>query len=308
MSPKRAPRHKVSRRFGIDVYGTGGEALQRTSTRRGITVNGTSSSGNMKDYDLIVIGAGSAGLYGALKADQLAARVALVEGDKIGGTCPNRGCLPTKHLVTAAERYFYGQADAFRGVVPLGSHLDFAKVMSEKEAVVQYARKAKYNLIAAHPKIAFMEERARLVSKETVQVGDRQLSAEKILLATGSFPILPEIPGLSEAAPLTSDSVQSLTTLPAKLVVIGGGEVGLEYGQLFLHFGVAVTLLEREERILPREEPEISMTLQRYLEEEGMEIHTGVEVKEVLRAEDAKNRRVIIQKEDQALHFDAPAL
>jgi mercuric reductase len=261
-----------------------------------------------QDPSLVIIGGGSAGLYAALKADRLGARVILIEGADIGGTCPNRGCLPTKHLVTAAERYFYGQSDAFRGVVPLGSHLDFAKVMSEKEAVIRYARKEKYEMIAAHPKIRLIQARARLASEEKVEVDGRLISADRILLATGSSPILPEIPGLPEAAPLTSDSVQTLTMLPKRLVVIGGGEIGLEYGQLFLHFGVEVILLEKEERILPREEAEISEALRRYLEEEGMEIHTGVEVSEVGRLDDPALRRVRVQRGNQALYFDTPAI
>ncbi|HZR45803.1 MAG TPA: NAD(P)/FAD-dependent oxidoreductase, partial [Candidatus Manganitrophaceae bacterium] len=260
-----------------------------------------------RDHDLAIIGAGSAGLYGALKADQLGARVILIEGAEVGGTCPNRGCLPTKHLVTAAERYYYGQSDAFRGVV-LGSRLDFAKLMSEKEAVVRYARNEKYEMIAAHPGIDLIQGRARLVSKEKVAVDGRTVSADRILLATGSSPILPDIPGLPEAAPLTSDRVQRLTMLPPRLVVIGGGEVGLEYGQLFLHLGVEVILLEKEARILPREEPEISEALRRYLEEEKMEIHTRVTVAEVRRLDDPGLRRVIVHREDQAIYFDTPAV
>lgn len=147
-----------------------------------------------RDHDLAIIGAGSAGLYGALKADQLGARVILIEGAEVGGTCPNRGCLPTKHLVTAAERYYYGQSDAFRGVVPLGSRLDFAKLMSEKEAVVRYARNEKDEMIAAHPGIDLIQGRARLVSKEKVAVDGRTVSADRILLATGASPILPTFP------------------------------------------------------------------------------------------------------------------
>src|SRR3569832_2003155 len=234
-----------------------------------------------QDHDLVIIGAGSAGLYGALKAARLGARVILIEGSDIGGTCPNRGCLPTKHLVTAAERYYYGQADAFRGVVPLGSRLDFAKVMSEKEAVVQYARKEKYDMIAAHPEIDLIRGRARLVSKEKVEVDGRAILADRILLATGSSPVIPPLPGLAEATPLTSDRVQNLTMLPKRLVVIGGGEIGLEYGQLFLHLGVDVILLEREVRILPRDEPVGSLALLLYLEELKMEIHAGFEIWEV---------------------------
>lgn len=107
---------------------------------------------------------------------------------------------------------------------------------------------------------------------------------------------------------MTSDRVQRLTMLPTRLVVIGGGEIGLEYGQLFLHLGVEVILLEKEARILPREEPEISDALRKYLEEEKMEIHTGVTVAEVRRLEDPDLRRVIVHREDQAFYFDTPAV
>lgn len=262
----------------------------------------------MQRYDLIILGGGSAGLYGALKADQLGAKVALIEGDALGGTCPNRGCLPTKHLVTAAERYFYSQTDAFRGVVPLGSFLDFAQVMSEKEAVVRYAQEEKFDLVSSHPGIDLVTARGRLISEEKVEAGGRTFSGARILLAAGSSPILPEIPGLKEAAPLTSDSVQHLRTLPERLVVIGGGEIGLEYGQLFLHFGVRVILLEKEERLLPREEPEISRSLRHYLEEEGMEIHTGIEVQEVQGLPDRDLRRVVVREGSRILSFESPTL
>jgi len=262
----------------------------------------------MNSYDLLVLGSGSAGLYGAIKAAQLGARVALVEGAGIGGTCPNRGCLPTKHLVTAAERYYYGQSGTFRGVKPRKARLDFAAVMAEKETVVRYARAEKERLIAAQPNIALLRGRGRLVSPHHVSIEGQPVAADKILLATGSSPITPAIPGLSEIAPLNSDRVQGITRLPESLIVIGGGEIGLEYGQLFLHFGVRVTLLEKEERILHREEPEISDTLGRYLREEGMEIHTGVDLQAVKPLPRRRGDRVTARKGEEILSFEAAAI
>ncbi|MBI3804418.1 MAG: NAD(P)/FAD-dependent oxidoreductase [Nitrospirae bacterium] len=262
----------------------------------------------MERYSLLVLGAGSAGLYGALKAAELGARVALVEGADLGGTCPNRGCLPTKHLVTAAERYYYGQLRSFRGVKPRRSRLNFTALMSEKNAVVQYAREEKERMVSDHPNITLIRGRGRLISGEAVDVNGTVLSAEKILLATGSSPILPPIPGLAERGPLNSDRVQSLTRRPQRLIVIGGGEIGLEYGQLFLHLGTEVVLLEKEDRILPREEPEISAALRRYLEEEGMEIHTGVEPEQVESLPNRRGHRVTARKGMERVAFESPAL
>lgn len=262
----------------------------------------------MKRYDLLVLGAGSAGLYGAIKAAQLGARVALVEGAEIGGTCPNRGCLPTKHLVTAAERYYYSQRNAFRGVKPRKARLDFAAVMAEKEAVVRYARAEKKRMIAAEPNITFFQGRGRLVSPHHAAIDGQPVTADKILIATGSSPLTPPVPGLAQAVPLNSDRVQGINRLPERLVVIGGGDIGLEYAQLFLHFGVKVTLLEKEERILPREEPEISNALRRYLEEEGMEIHTGIQLETAGAPPHRRGNRVTARAGAQTLSLDAAAL
>lgn len=251
---------------------------------------------------------GSAGLYGAIKAAELGARVALVEGAEIGGTCPNRGCLPTKHLVTAAERYYYGQMDAFRGVKPRKTRLNFAALMAEKEAVVHRAREEKERMISAQPNIAFIRGKGRLVSPHHVAIDGQPVTADHILLATGSSPIVPPIPGLADIVPLNSDRVQVITRLPASLIVIGGGEIGLEYGQLFLHFGMKVTILEKEARILPREEPEISRMLRLYLQEEGMSIHTGVQVTGVKALPRRRGYRVTARKGGETLSVEAAAV
>lgn len=262
----------------------------------------------MESYDLLVLGSGSAGLYGAIKAAQLGARVALVEGGDVGGTCPNRGCLPTEHLVTAAERYYYGQMVAFRGVTPRKARLNFGAVMREKEAVVQHARKEKERMIAAHPNITFLPGRGRLVSPHHVAIDGQPVTADNTLLATGSSPITPPIPGLADISPLNSDRVQVITRLPRSLIVIGGGEIGLEYGQLFLHFGARVIVLEKEARILPREEPEISNALRRYLGEEGMEIHTGVEIEAVEPLPRRRGYRVAARRGGETLLLEGSAV
>ncbi len=262
----------------------------------------------MNRYDLLVLGSGSAGLYAAIKGAELGARVALVEGGETGGTCPNRGCLPTKHLISAAERYYYGRADAFRGVKPRKARLNFAAVMAEKEEVVRYARAEKERMIAAEPNITFIRGKGRLVSPHHVAVDGRPIRADRILLAAGASPITPSIPGLADRVVLNSDRVQGITRLPGALIVIGGGEIGLEYGQLFLHFGVKVTVLEQAERILMREEPEIARALRRYLEEEGMQIHTGVRIEGVGSPPRRRCDRVAARKGEQALAFDANAI
>lgn len=230
----------------------------------------------MDSYDIAIIGAGSAGLSGALRAEALGARVALIERGPLGGTCPNRGCLPTKHLVSAAERYYYGQAEAFRGVEPLGALLDFGDLMAEREEVVRAAQDEKRALLREHPGIALLTGSSRLESGQRVRINDRVIDAGAVALAPGSSPRLPDIPGLAQAAPLTSDDIHRIKRLPERLAVIGGGEIGVEYAQFFRHLGVEVTLLEREARILPREEPEVAEALTRYLQQEGVSIHTGV--------------------------------
>lgn len=260
----------------------------------------------MERYDLLIVGAGSAGFYGALKADALGARVALIERAEWGGTCPNRGCLPTKHLVTAGERYFYGQTEAFHGVEPRGTVLDVRSLMTEKDAVIRFAQQEKQALLDAHPTIRPIRGEARVTGDHSLTVDGRALTADAIVLATGASPVVPDIPGLRDCRPWTSDRVHALIEFPAAMIVIGGGEIGLEYGQCFLHFGVRVTVLEREERILPREEPEVSAALRRYLEQEGMEVRTGVRVRDV-RGEEG-SRRVLADVHGEGLEFEAPVV
>lgn len=231
------------------------------------------------DLDLMVIGGGSAAFAAAIRAAGLGARVGVAEADVIGGTCLNRGCLPTKNLLYAADRYHLYCSASFPGLPCGNASVDFAKVIGQKDDLVHEMRKQRYlDVLEAFPEIRYFPHQAQFVDDHRIQVGDQQLSAEHFLIATGASPEIPKIPGLQGNGYLTYKESLDLKKLPASMVVIGGGAIGLEIGQMYGRFGTRVTILEALPRIAPMEEPEISEALQGYLSQEGVEIHTGARV------------------------------
>jgi mercuric reductase len=230
-------------------------------------------------FDLLIIGGGSAAFAAAIRAAELGARVALVEGGTLGGTCVNVGCVPSKFLIRALEVYHRAGAHGFRGVSTARGALHWAALIAQKEALVADLRREKYEeVLAAYPQITRIQGRARLAEGGAVVVNGTTYAPGRVILATGARPWAPPIPGLAEAGYLTSTEALSLRELPRSMIVVGANAVGLELAQVFARAGVAVTVLEALPRIVPFEEPEISEALQRALEEEGMVFHTGVKI------------------------------
>lgn len=231
------------------------------------------------DLDLMVIGGGSAAFAAAIRAAELGAKVGVAEYGVIGGTCLNRGCLPTKNLLYAAERYhLYGQ-NSFPGLPHGSDAISFRDIVGQKDALVTQMRKQKYlDVLEAFPAIQYFPHRAQFVDDHHVQVNGKSVSAEYFLVATGASPSAPPIPGLKESGYISYKESLDLDKLPARMVIIGGGAIGLEIGQMYARFGTQVTILEALPRIAPMEEAEISEALKKYLSEEGIEIHTGAVV------------------------------
>jgi mercuric reductase len=246
-----------------------------------------------RDYDLLVVGTGGAGTAAAIRASELGASVAIVEGaEVVGGTCVNVGCIPSKYLIEAAQHYHTART-AFPGIQPCEPELAWAEVLRQKREIVASLRQEKYlDVLASYEGVTLLRGRARLLGDGRIRVGDEELTARKIILATGTSPAMPSIPGLAESGALDSTTVMELETLPASLLVIGAGSIGLELGQAFARFGVKVIVVEALERILPTEDPELSTTLRNALEAEGIEIHTSVQVTEIARQEDGYLLRV----------------
>ena len=226
-------------------------------------------------YDLAVIGAGSAGFSAAITAAELGARVALVGHGTIGGTCVNTGCMPSKNLIRATEALHHARAARFHGIRAEARVEDWGAVKRGKDALVDALRRAKYiDLLPAYDSIAYIEGRARF-SDGGIIVGGRPLKTDKVIVATGASPALPPIRGIEGVPYLTSTTALDLERLPRSLLVIGGGYIGCELGQMFARAGVAVTIVDIVP-ILSAGEPEISAALARYLHEEGVVIRESV--------------------------------
>ncbi|TPI19561.1 mercury(II) reductase [Mesorhizobium sp. B4-1-1] len=228
-------------------------------------------------YDLVVVGAGSAGFSAAITAAEEGAQVALVGRGTVGGTCVNIGCVPSKALIRAAEAVHHanGAAARFNGIESSARVVDWSAQIAQKDVLVADLRQAKYaDLLPEYNNIAYRQGRARLVDGG-IDMDGRRLAAERIIVATGARPALPAIPGIADVVPLDSTTAMSLKELPRSMIVLGGGYTGAELAQTFARAGVAVTLVFRSS-LLPEAEPEIGRALAGYLADEGIAIVGGL--------------------------------
>ncbi|MGI8401883.1 MAG: mercury(II) reductase [Gemmatimonadaceae bacterium] len=231
---------------------------------------------NGSDFDLLIVGSGGAGVAAAIQAVGMGAKVAIVEAGTLGGTCVNVGCIPSKNLIEAAAHYHTSRT-SFQGIDPCEPPLDWSKLIEQKNDLVAELRREKYaDVIASYPGLALLHGKARLLGKGRVQVEGQEHSVRKVIVATGGSPAWPAIPGIDKIEALDSTSIMELKKLPPSLLVLGGSAVGLELGQMFARFGTKVTIVELLPRLLPNEDEAISDELRRCLEEDGLEIHTGV--------------------------------
>ncbi len=233
--------------------------------------------------DLLVVGGGSAGFAAAIKGAELGARVLLLEGGTLGGTCVNVGCVPSKTLIRAAETHHRRSHHAFAGIPATNGRPDWKRVREQKDGLVAQLRQAKYrDVLASYDGVTLVSQRAALTSGTSVRLADGSVvTGAKVIVTTGASPWASPIPGLAEAAALDSASAMALDVLPDSLIVIGAGAVGLELAQTFARLGVRVTVLEALPQIAPAEDPEIGAALRGHLAAEGIDLHTGVRVERV---------------------------
>jgi len=242
-------------------------------------INRERTSGEDGELDLVVVGGGSAGFAAAIRAAELGASVAMVEGGALGGTCVNIGCVPSKTLIRAAETFYRPSHHAFQGVAAEPKPLDFRAVIQQKRDLVAELQQAKYwNVLAAYPSIMLLRGRARFQPGGVLEVDGQPVAARKVVLTMGASPWAAPIPGLSDVPHLTSTTIMELEELPERLIAIGGGAVGLELAQAFARFGSSVTVLEALPRIVPPEDAEVGDALAEYLREEGIDVRAGVKI------------------------------
>lgn len=237
-----------------------------------------------EQYDLMIIGGGSAAFAAAIKGAELGAKVAIVEAGTIGGTCVNIGCVPSKTLIKAAELCYRSAYPKFEGLTACSPPSDWQRVVRQKDELVAALRQGKYvDVMKVYPNIRLVKGRAKLAGGRTATVNGRSYTPGKILVATGSLPWAPRISGLAEAGYLDSTEALSLPELPASLLVIGAGAIGLELGQLFSRFGVRVMIIEAGPHVAGAEEPEIGRALTEYLAGEKIRVCTNVKIARVER-------------------------
>jgi len=256
------------------------------------------------DYDLIVMGSGAGGSVGAHHAASLGKRVAIFESGAIGGECPNFACVPTKALLHVANLYQQANDSSLFGLDIQKVTIDYHKIHSWKNLVVSRTG-------AAHGKEAFeksgidiIEYKAEFISPHEVTAGGKTYSARHFLIATGSKVFIPPIPGLIDSGYITFKKAVNLTTLPSSILIFGGGAVGCELAHVFASFGVKVTLVNRSDRILSKEDKEVSDLVEALFKSENIKVLTNTTMLQVEKREDTKLVTLQIGREEFKHEFD----
>ncbi len=237
----------------------------------------------MKQSDVVVVGGGPAGYVAAIRASQLGGKVILIEKDSLGGTCLNRGCIPTKALLHSVEILELARGGKDYGVSVGEPIIDFTKMMSRKDTVVNTLVSGVQYLMRSNA-IEVIKGTGKVISPTEVEVDSGQkeaVKAAKIILAPGSVPSVVPIPGVDGSGVITSDDALQLSEIPQSLLVIGGGAIGVEFATIFAKLGAKVTIVEMLPQIIPTEDHELSMSLKRVLERDGIKILTSAQVSRI---------------------------
>lgn len=223
-------------------------------------------------YDLVILGAGSGGYATALRASQLGLKVALIEGDKLGGTCLHRGCIPTKAYLHAAEVADTVKESAYFGVNSNFDGIDMNRVAEYRDQTINQLHKGLQGLIKMR-KVDYVQGWGRLTGKNTVTVDGKEYRGKNIVLASGSYS--KTIPGLEiEGNVITSEQALQMTWVPSKAIVLGGGVIGVEFASVWASFGAEVTIIEGLDRLVPAEDEAISKNLERQFRKRGIDFKT----------------------------------
>ncbi len=259
----------------------------------------------MRDFDLTVIGGGAGGLNVASGAAQLGARVALIEKNKLGGDCLYYGCVPTKALIQSAKIVSLMKRTREFGLNDTNISFDFKNIMNHMREVI--------SKIGVHDDPKRFEKMGvqvffgdgKFIDRHTFEFDGHKITSNKFVIATGSRAVAIPVKGIENIKYLTSESVLKLDYLPKSIIILGAGPIGLEFAQVFARFGTKVVVLEKMGQVLPREDKEISDTLESMLKDEGIEIHTCIDVDHVKQNGDQKGIEVIAVCSGQKKVFQA---
>jgi pyruvate/2-oxoglutarate dehydrogenase complex dihydrolipoamide dehydrogenase (E3) component len=231
-----------------------------------------------RSFDAIVIGAGQAGPFLAVRLGEAGMKVAIIERKLFGGTCVNTGCTPTKTLVASAHAAHLARRAAEFGVV-LGDDVsvDMKRIKARQDAIVRDKRDGVEQLVRNQPNCTVYNGHARFEAPHQVRVGDDLLTADKVFINVGGRANIPALPGVDKVRVLTNTSLLELNELPRHLVIIGGSYVGLEFAQIYRRFGAKVTVVEMADRLIHREDPDVSAAVQAILEAEGIQVRLAAE-------------------------------
>ncbi len=238
--------------------------------------------------DLVILGSGSTAFAAALKASEMGKTVIMTENRQVGGTCVNRGCLPSKNLIEAAKLVYDAANPRYPGLTGTSLTVDFPALIGQKDAVIDGYRQKKYlSLADGADKITILDGNVRFLDAHSISVGDRHVTGEQFLIALGSHPTIPAIEGLDRVPYLTSDllthnEAMELKELPVSLLILGGGYIALELGQLFSRLGTDVTIIARSPQLLAHGyEPEVGKAISDAFAEEGIRVLTRTDVRAV---------------------------
>ncbi|MCL5427764.1 MAG: mercury(II) reductase [Candidatus Marsarchaeota archaeon] len=257
---------------------------------------------NSVEYELVILGNGAAAFAAAIKADELGKKTAMIKGGTIGGTCVNVGCVPSKRLLVSGEviRNTRNHNLGENAIAQHDEEFEFAKVMEFKNKLVENLRYEKYeNVLSKLKNVELYEGIAGFISEKEVEIRHNSkntvISGKKFVIATGASSSIPKLQGIDSIDYWTNIEGLEQEKVPESLIVIGGRALGLEFAQMYNRFGTKVTLLQRSPSLIPEEEPEMAKALKSYLEEDGIAIHTAVDLKSF--EKNAKNNQVIVNAE-----------
>ncbi len=243
------------------------------------------------NFDVMVIGAGSAGRYGAKVAASLGAKVALIEAGPFGGLCILNGCMPTKTYLRSSELIGLFKKSSEVGIEVEGKiKIAFDRIKARKDLLIKEMAEYAEQGVTDKKNITRLNGFAHFISDHRMQVGKEIYSFDQALIATGSRVSVPPIPGLVNSGFLTSDDVLALESLPKSMIVLGGGAEALEFGQFFNRMGVSTTIIQRSEQVLSGEDPDIGQALADYLRKDGLQLWTGTQIKQI--AKQGQKRQV----------------
>lgn len=258
------------------------------------------------NYNIIVIGGGSAGLVVASSGATLGAKVALVEKNKMGGDCLNTGCVPSKSFLKTAHLAKDIRNSASFGLDAVLGDVDMNKVMNRVHSIIAdiapHDSKERFESLGVD---VFMEK-GELVDPNTVKIGDKTITGEHIVISTGSSAAVPPIPGLNTVPYLTNENIFKISELPKHLIILGGGPIGLELGQGFIHLGSKVTVIDMLPVLFPKDDPEVGPMMIDIFKEEGMSFHLSTKILEVKK--DGDNIVVSIEKDGNRSKVKGDAL